>query len=250
MDILKKPWFIPIVLTVIIVVAGQLYTSGKLTKAEALPEQEIRSQLETIYDGEVKDLILDGSVYKAKVTKTGAEYDVEVDASTGKVLSLFQTKETTKSDIVLETEDDKEAPPDENSTKGTEITDSGATGEVNNKETDKTQSKEADKVQDKVTEKPTSDVNKTPAKPNSPPAKQEKQQTRVLISEQKAMNIGMNQLPAGTIGEVDDVEFVNSADGGYYLVEIEIDTEDDRDGVTYQIHAITGKVLAVSWDDE
>ncbi|WP_224654047.1 PepSY domain-containing protein, partial [Escherichia coli] len=103
MNIWKKPWFIPIVLTILIVVAGQLYTAGKLTKAETLPEQEIRSQLSMIYGGKVQELMLDGSIYKAKVSKAGAEYDVEVDAGTGKVLSLIQTKESTNTDIVMET---------------------------------------------------------------------------------------------------------------------------------------------------
>ena len=65
------------------------------------------------------------------------------------------------------------------------------------------------------------------------------------------MNIGLAQLPAGKVGEVDDVDFVNSEAGGYYLVQIEIDTDDDddMDEVTYQIHAISGKVMTVTWDD-
>ena len=250
MNILKKPWFIPIVLTVIIVVVGQLYTSGKLTKAEALPEQEIRSQLETIYDGEVKELVLDGSIYRAIVTKIGAEYEVEVDASTGKVLALFQTKESSKPDIVMgsgEGKDDAEEaePPVEDSVDQTGKSASGVTDKVDNKSSEKPQSN--------VTEKPKPDVNKAPAnpKPANQPAKQEKQPKRVLISEQQAMNIGLAQLPAGKVGEVDDVDFVNSEAGGYYLVQIEIDTDDDddMDEVTYQIHAISGKVMTVTWDD-
>ncbi|MCG7343674.1 PepSY domain-containing protein [Sporosarcina sp. ACRSL] len=240
MDILKIPWFIAIVLTVIIVIAGQLYTSGKLTKAEAMPKEEIRTQLETIYDGEVKDLVLDGSVYKAIVTKIGAEYEVEVDAATGNVLSLFQTKET--SDIVMDSgESTEETMPSAEKSAGQKS---------ENSMTEKADEKAADKTPSNVPEKPKSDVNKTTTKPkpSNQPAKQEKK--RVLISEQEAMKIGLAQLPAGTVGEVDDVDFVNSADGGYYLVEIDIDTEDDMDEVTYQIHAISGKVLTVSWDDE
>ncbi|MCM3744387.1 PepSY domain-containing protein [Sporosarcina luteola] len=191
MNIWNKPWFIPIVLTIIIVVAGQLYTSGKLTKAEALPEQEIRSQLAMIYDGEVKDLLLDGSVYKAIVIRAGMEYAVEVDASTSKILSLIQTRDTAKAD-----------------------------GDV-------------------------PDANKAP---NTSMPRDNTQKT-VLISEKKAEEIALAQLPAGMIGEVDDVDFVNSAEGGYYLVQLDIETTDDMDEVTYQIHAISGKVLTVTWDD-
>ena len=46
-------------------------------------------------------------------------------------------------------------------------------------------------------------------------------------------------------GEVEDVTFYSNADGGYYLIEIERDDED----VMLQIHAITGKILSVSFDD-
>ncbi|MFS0690208.1 PepSY domain-containing protein [Sporosarcina sp. 179-K 8C2 HS] len=218
MNIWKKPWFIPIVLTIIIVVAGQLYTAGKLTKAEALPKEEIRSQIAMIYDGEVEDLMLDGSVYKAIVSRAGAEYAVEVDAGSGKVLSLIQTKETSKSNVVTEIDKGKKAPIEE-----------------------ATPDESAYKAESEVTEVPKPSANKT--------GKQEKPRKTVLISEQQAKKIGLAQLPAGAIGEVDDVDFVNSADGGYYLVQIDIDTEDDMDEVTYQIHAISGKVMTVTWDD-
>lgn len=46
-------------------------------------------------------------------------------------------------------------------------------------------------------------------------------------------------------GKVEDVTFYSNADGGYYLIEIERDDED----VMLQIHAITGKILSVSFDD-
>lgn len=232
MNIWKKPWFIPIVLTIFIVAAGQLYTAGKLTKAETLPEQEIRSQLSMIYDGEVKDLMLDGSVYKAKVSKAGAEYDVEVDAGSGKVLSLIQTKEISNPDIVLETDKGKETTPDE-----TDKADNKMMEDTNHEAAN---SKETDMAEDK-------NINKAPEQ--SKPVKQEKPKKTIFISERQAIEIGLAQLPAGMIGEVDDVDFVNSTEGGYYLVQIEIDTEDDMDEVTYQIHAITGKVLTVTWDE-
>ncbi|MGG0668770.1 PepSY domain-containing protein [Sporosarcina koreensis] len=240
MNIWKKPWFIPIVLTILIVVAGQLYTDGKLTKAETLPKQEISSQLAEIYDGEVKDLILDGSVYKAKVSRAGAEYAVEVDAESGKVISLIQTKESTKPEIVMGTDDGKEAPADETSPNETP---GKVTEEADAKAADR---KAADQAASK-TEEPKPNVNKTPEQ--SKPAKQEKRQNTAFISEQQAEKIALAQLPSGMIGEIDDVDFEKSTDGGYYLVQIEIDTDDDMDEVTYQIHAISGKVMTVTWDD-
>ncbi|WP_339252273.1 PepSY domain-containing protein [Sporosarcina sp. FSL W8-0480] len=225
MDILKKPWFIPIVLTIIIVIAGQLYTSGKLTKAETLTIQEIHSQLEEIYKGEVSNVVLDGSFYNAKVVRDGSEYEVKVEAETGKVLSLIQTKETTQSGAVVN--NDKKQTPEERVTPPEKAaSETGQSPEGN-----------------------TSSSSQQKPKPKSKPSTPANEQKTVLISEKQAANIGMSQLPSGMIGEVDDVEFVKTTEGGYYLVQIDIDTEDDLDEVTYQIHAISGKVLTVTWDD-
>ncbi|MEZ7172673.1 PepSY domain-containing protein [Sporosarcina sp. OR05] len=246
MRIWKKPWFIPIILTVVIIVGGQLYTAGKLTKANTLSENEIQKQLTLIYQGEIEDLQLQGSVYTANVIKGSAEYAVEVDAGTGKVLSLIQTKESVNTDVTKAEQDDKEK--------------DAVTGGMSEKTEDPLPEKE------QVTEKPpvTSDKNKsdtndttssktntgkttTESKPSNKPTTPPKKP--VLISEQQAANIGMTQLPAGMVGEVDDVDYKETENGGYYLVQIDIDTDDDLDEVTYQIHAITGAVMTVSWDE-
>ena len=229
MDIWKKPWFIPIVLTIIIIVVGQLYTSGKLTKAETLTKQEIHSQLEKIYQGAVSDIVLDGSIYQAKVSRDGSEYAVKVEADTGKVLSLIQTKETTQSAIVLNEEKKVQEKQTEEEKPGK------VTPPESTTETGKSSGENI---------KPTSEK-----KTNNNPSTPKNEQKTVLISEKKAANIGMAQLPSGMVGEVDDVDFVKTTDGGYYLVQIDIDTDDDLDEVTYQIHAISGKVLTVTWDD-
>ncbi|GEN83185.1 hypothetical protein SLU01_14970 [Sporosarcina luteola] len=233
MNIWKKPWFIPIVLTIIIIVAGQLYTSGKLTKAETLTKQEIHSQLEKIYGGAVSDIVLDGSIYQAKVSRDGSEYAVKVEADTGKVLSLVQTKETTPSEIVLNEENtvQEKQTEEEKSGKVTPPESDTDTGQSSGKNT-------SENIKPKQEKKPNSN--------SSAPANEQK---NVLISEKQAANIGMAQLPSGMVGEVDDVDFVKTTDGGYYLVQIDIDTDDDLDEVTYQIHAISGKVLTVTWDD-
>ncbi|MBD7985411.1 PepSY domain-containing protein [Sporosarcina sp. Sa2YVA2] len=252
MKIWRKPWFIPIVLTFIILVGGQLYTTGKLTKAETLSMDDIHAQLSTIYNGQVKELVLDDSIYKAKVVKAGSEYAVEVDARSGRVLSLMQTKESMKPDVVL---DDKEL-------EVTQEPDLGAVEEPEEQEPEKVTPPAKEPVKEtkpvvNKTENEKPNVGKTPAqtkphnnpqpKPSNKPAKAPVK--TVLISENQAAKIAMGQLPVGMIGEVDDVDFEESKDGGYYLVQIDIDTDDDLDEVTYQIHAISGKVMTVTWDD-
>lgn len=248
MNIWKKPWFIPIALTIVILVIGQLYTTGKLTKADTLSADEVEEQLSKIYNGEIREIVLDGSVFKAKVSKAGSEYAVEVEATSGKVLSLVQTKESLEPDIVLgEGEGEMNAESDL---------------EVGKEPTEEDPEKVTPSVKEPVKEtKPAANKNEKPKPESGKPPVQTKPEKKpagkpanapaktVLITEKQAAKIAMGQLPAGMIGEVDDVDFEKSEDGGYYLVEIDIDTDDDLDEVTYQIHAISGKVLTVTWDD-
>lgn len=62
------------------------------------------------------------------------------------------------------------------------------------------------------------------------------------LSEQKIIAIVKKQF----VGEIDDIEYNHAADGGYYLVDIE---NAEGNEATFQIHAITGKVLSISFDD-
>lgn len=64
-----------------------------------------------------------------------------------------------------------------------------------------------------------------------------------VISREEAIAIARETLN----GEVQEVEFTETADGGYYLVEIENDETDQE--ATIEIHAIRGETLTVDWDD-
>lgn len=71
-----------------------------------------------------------------------------------------------------------------------------------------------------------------------PPAKKER------LTAAEAIAIAKKQ----ATGTVEDVEFYTNTNGGYYIIEIENDAEDGED-IKLQIHAITGKILSVSFDD-
>ncbi|MCG7334906.1 PepSY domain-containing protein [Sporosarcina sp. ACRSM] len=225
MKILKKPWFIPIVLTILILIIGNFYTKQLVSKAETLPEDEIRQQLEEMYEGEVERLSLKGSMYEVELSRSNAVYLAEVDAETGKVLSLFQTKEKTP----LASAGEKEATSNE------KVVEQPA----KEKEPSVTPPK-SEPDRSKV-ETPSSAAQEK--KPTSP----KKEAKTVLISKNQAIKIARAQLK----GEVDDVEFVPENDGGYYLVEIEVEDDNDEgvDGAVYKIHAITGKIMNVTWED-
>ncbi|MGI2327395.1 PepSY domain-containing protein [Planococcus sp. YIM B11945] len=64
-----------------------------------------------------------------------------------------------------------------------------------------------------------------------------------IISEKEAVEIAKKTLD----GEASDVEFVDTEDGGYYLVDIEKDETDQE--VRVQIHAVRGETMTVEWDD-
>jgi uncharacterized membrane protein YkoI len=62
------------------------------------------------------------------------------------------------------------------------------------------------------------------------------------LSEKEAVEIAQTQVQ----GEVDDIWLETENNQTYYLIKIE--TNDDREA-TVQIHAITGDVMSVAWDD-
>lgn len=204
MNFLKKPWFIAIVLTIVVVIGVQYYIKAKGTEAATLSAEEIRSQIETVYDGEILAFDFQGDRFQATIAKDGGEYALEGDATNGNVLSLVQTKETT----VVDAPDDQE----------------------------KQESEEKDKEQGGSTKE-------------NEQQEEKKVEKTSRITEKEAAEIGLAQLPEGMVGEIDDVDFEKSDEGGYYFVEIDIDTDDEYDEVTYQIHALTGEIIMTVWDD-
>ena len=69
----------------------------------------------------------------------------------------------------------------------------------------------------------------------------EEPQTVKPLTEQEVIKIATSQFP----GEVDEIEFVDTTNGGYYNINI----ENDEDEATMQIHALTGKILTITYDD-
>jgi len=212
MKIIEKPWFIPIVLTIVILAVGGYYMKYLISDAETLPEAEIRKQLETTYGGKVERLSLKGTIFEVELSRNKNVYLATVDAENGKVLSLIQTKEVVEEELPI------------GSAEKDDVID----------ETENTEPLVQDKVQ-------TGEATTEPKKPVAPESKP-KTPTTVLISEKQAIKIALAQLK----GEVEDVEFVQTNDGGYYLVEID-DNKDEE--MTFQIHAISGKILSVTRDD-
>lgn len=83
--------------------------------------------------------------------------------------------------------------------------------------------------------------NSNPSTPK-PEDQQEPKEPVKQISEAEAISIALTKVK----GEVDDVDLEQSGGESYYLVSIE--TVNGEEG-TVQIHAITGEVMSITWDD-
>ncbi len=211
MKLAGKSWTIPAAVFIIVVIASQFHSFQLISKAKTLSKNEVRSQLETMYaGGKVDSIKLNDEVYVAGISRKGSQYKAEIDKESGEVLTLIQTK---KSPIASAVEDSQQEV--ENDLTGKPI--KGVT--------------------------PPSVSDKTRADSSSTTVPEEKKTVR--ISEKQVVEIALAQLS----GEVKDVEFYDKTDGGYYMVEIEADVSDGPDEATYQIHAVSGKVMTVTWDD-
>jgi uncharacterized membrane protein YkoI len=81
--------------------------------------------------------------------------------------------------------------------------------------------------------------NEQPVEEIKPPSNEQQPKS---LSNEEAIQIALNQVQ----GEIDSIVLETKDGQTYYLVEVE--TPDNQEAVV-QVHAITGEVLSVTWDD-
>lgn len=232
---LKKRWLLPTIITIVILAAGGLYIGSILTKEDSLSDSDIRTQLENRYGGQVDQLSLEGNIYFAEMTRNGTTYSAEVDALSGKVLSLIQTGELKKESPKILSE--KEA---------REVIAQKYPGEIERISLNESQeipvyeaeiAKEQELILvtvDALAGEITSETVKETSVENA------------HITREEAIKIALGELK----GEVEYITFEQTEDGGFYLVEIEQDNEEESDlEAVFKIHAISGKIMGVTWND-
>lgn len=221
---------------VILLIAMGIWKSVSMaTSAEALSEDEVRQIAKERFNGNVVNIKEHDSLYEMMVKLESGLYQVKIDRSSGEVLGVNQkekskpVKEQSKEEIAKTAEEehkgkltslekrttDKEIVYDavvEDKSTETKMTINGNTGEIVEEKTEK-----------KVSPEPPAEAMKT-------------------ISESEAVNIALSTVS----GEVDDVDFETISGQPYYFVEIE-NAEDQEANI--QIHAITGEVKSIQWDD-
>lgn len=241
MNIVRKTWFIPLLFAGIILVVGIIYIGSLLSKEEQISSDEIQTQLEVMYEGTVDSLVMENGVYIAEMTRAGAVYAAEVDAVTGSVLSMNQLSE-----MVVEPESEPEPPEVLSEEEIRKVIAKEYEDEIErislNKKSD-APFYEVEAVKNQVLVKVKVDAITGGIISAEP---QEATSNNALISREQAIEIALGQLN----GEVEDVEFEQTDDGGFYLIEIEQDNDEGDDvEAVIQIHAITGEVITVDWDD-
>lgn len=241
------------------------------SSAATLTEQEARETVLHRYPGEIIEIGLDQGRYVVKLQLETGLYEIQVDAESGDVFSIVrldfhgsieETGELTQEQIESIVQDHASGTIESISKvnegekayyravlrmgkQETVVTVDPYSGEVLTSSTSTIDGEEPS--QDTVSNEQPS-LNIPPSndqKPNHPPSNDslpEPEQPPQLLTKSEAAQLALQHIP----GEVDDVDWEQSRGTGYYLVEIELD--DDREA-TVQIHAITGEVMSVTWDD-
>jgi len=235
----RKAIFTAGILLLITVVSWQLMNF--VTSAEPLTEEEAKKLVEDKYNGDVVEIIKNANVYKIKISlvDTG-DYFVEINRKTGDVESLQKViakgqeeQELTEADI-LEIVKSQQKGKLISLEKITEDNQSYYYAAVEQK-TERTIFK-INSVNGEIVDIEKEDV-------VAPQPEEDHAQSNKRITVQEAKEIALETVS----GSIDDIEYEDEDGFPYYLVEIE--QEHTEEEATVQIHAISGKVLSVSWDD-
>jgi uncharacterized membrane protein YkoI len=218
-----------LLLAAILVFAAIQFTN--VSASESITEGEAREIIKDRYEGEILNLKKVNSDYLIEMKKEEALYEIMLSENGGDILS-FKKKEQISNGKQKQLNEEKIK----------EIIRTEESGEVLSlkKVTHKEKPAfeaivQSDEVKIKIT------VDALTGKVLSRNAIEEKIPVKNL-TEEEAIQIALKNEP----GEVDDISFEETDRGSYYLVEIE---KDDGREAAVEIHAITGEVLSVSWDD-
>jgi len=238
----KISWFwmaISSIILIVVFVSFQQY--GKLTpSADILTEQEAQKLVQERYQGVVSSIKIDKQQYHIEMEKQNQLYTIKLDSTNGKVLSFTQKNAETltpnpsqslQQNVELSQEKIKEI-----------ILSQVVNGTIASLEKIDNGSDSFYKgiVVDKVNQTTiTVDaISGSVLSSNSIPIKQQPK----TLTEKEAAEIARTEVQ----GEVDEIWLETENNQSHYLVKIE--TEDDREAIV-QIHAITGNIISVAWDD-
>ena len=205
----NRMWILPLLL-VIGIISLSYYAYNQIMTKTTFGETEIRNRVESLFNGEVQSIAKTTERYEVTFLKDDFLYKVSVDETEGTFRQITLLEEGTA----------KVEEPEEQSVE-----------------------------EETKTEKPTKEEyagnelpkEETMDEPTKEPIKTEQPEALKPLTPKQASEIARSKF----YGEVDEIEFVNTDDGGYYNVDI----DNGEDEATLQIHALTGEVLTITYDD-
>jgi len=238
---MRKWWAIGIIVIVFSIAALAFFLFPR-TAADSVTMDEAAQSIEQLYGGSIENATETEGFYQIEFKRDDGTYLAAINRADGQVESLELLEKTGPAKALSEDQASEAATAAESGEiKEIQYIESDNRYEVEiHSETERkflAISAETGDVLDVQTE-----ALETPAEPepDSAPAQQE---TERIISQDGAIAIAKETLD----GTVDEVEFVQTTDGGYYLVEMDDDASDRE--ATIQIHAIRGETMTVEWDD-
>lgn len=230
-----RKWLLMVSATILLGVAVLVFLLFPRSSPE-ISAQQANETVIGLYGGEVEKTTESGDVFEVEFQRPGGLYRALVNRQNGQVETM---------ELIEKTEAVKEITEQ----RAEEIALEQATGTIDgvsyNKERNayEVNVREETQLSTIIISAATGEVQKISHEliEVEPPA--EEPELDRIITRDEAVQLAKNTLD----GEVQEAEFVQTEDGGYYLVEIENDQTEQE--ATVQIHAVRGDTMSVEWDD-
>ena len=228
-----RKWMIMAGATILLGIIVLIFLLFPGSDEEQMTEAEAGASVIELYGGELENTETAKEDYKITFNREDGKYSAQVDKSTGRVEALSLIEKAPAETRITEAEASERALKEAEG----EIAQSSFSKERNEYEVAITNDTEKSIVIVDASSGEIVNVTKEAIAPEKPA------DTNRVITEDEAVKIAKQTLD----GEVQELEFVETEDGGYYLIEIENDGTDQE--ATIQIHAVRGETLTVEWED-
>ncbi|OJH19589.1 PepSY domain-containing protein [Heyndrickxia sp. FSL K6-6286] len=229
----KKWYFIVGVVIVLTISVIMFYGIPSYRASQILSKKDAMARIMKKYPGEITHIQLEDHRYFITLEKGSSTYKIKMDAYNGNITSLIQTKQIVKEDDHTPNWTEEQVRKKISSISKGDI-ESLTHSMINHQLIYTAIVMEEDQRRTIQIDSKTGEILINKLDKETIPNKR--------LSEQEAIKIALKQVQ----GEVDDVDFDTIDSMPYYFVQIE--TADNYEA-EIQIHAITGEVKSVTWDD-
>lgn len=234
-----KKWIVISIASLLLAGAALYFLFHSINTSQPLNEAEATEKVISLYGGEAENTSRSGNFIIVEFSNAQGRYSAAVDKDSGNVASMELLEKTGPVKNLTEEQAEEIALAEAEG----EVEETVYSAEQNEYEIRITGETEVTTV---ALSAETGEVRKISAEEiaEEEPIKEEPaEEPGRIITRDEAVAIARQTLD----GELQEVEFVETGDGGYYLVEIENDATDQE--ATIQIHAIRGDTMTVDWDD-